>query len=199
MRVGDGGRRARVQRAAGGRAGDRRRGQGCEDAPGLWREVQGIGFRGSLRAIQRHIERWRATASSAPRPPSPRQARWWLTLAAARLSDGQQRYVARLTEACAPIRAAQRLAVAFGGVLRGGNASALGPWLEEAARSDLAAFRDFAAGLRGDQASIEAAVREPWSNGQTEGQVNKPKMLKRQMHGRASVPLLRQRMLATAA
>ncbi len=52
---------------------------------------------------------------------------------------------------------------------------------------------------RRDQASIEAAIREPWSNGQTEGQVNKLKMLKRQMYGRAGLPLLRQRMLATAA
>ena len=64
--------------------------------------------------------------------------------------------------------------------------------------SELSAFRDFAAGLRRDLTSIEAAVREPWSNGQTEGQVNKLKMLKRQMYGRAGVPLLRQRMLGAA-
>lgn len=182
--------------------------EGCEDALVLWREVQALGFRGSLRTLQRHVERWRATgrraevlrgAPSAPRPPSPRQARWWLTLPTERLSEGQQRYVARLTEGCAPIRDAQRLAVAFGVVLRGGDASALGPWLEEATQSGLASFGDFAAGLRRDQASIEAAIREPWSNGQTEGQVNKLKMLKRQMYGRAGLPLLRQRMLATAA
>ncbi|TAK27886.1 MAG: ISL3 family transposase [Myxococcaceae bacterium] len=183
--------------------------EGCEDALVLWREVQEIGFRGSLRTIQRHVERWRATgrrtdvlratASSAPRPPSPRQVRWWLTLPAERLSEGQRCYVARLTEACAPIRAARQLAVTFGVVLRGGEANALGPWLEDATESGLTSFQDFAAGLRRDQASIEAAIREPWSNGQTEGQVNKLKMLKRQMYGRAGLPLLRQRMLATAA
>ena len=182
---------------------------GCEDAQLLWREVQAIGFRGSLRTIQRHVERWRATdqradvlratASSAPRPPSPRQARWWLTLPADRLSEGQRRFVTRLTETCAPIRAAQQLAVAFGVVLRGGEANKLEPWLEEATQSGLTCFRDFAAGLRRDQASIEAAIREPWSNGQTEGQVNKLKMLKRQMYGRAGLSLLRLRMLATAA
>jgi transposase len=125
--------------------------------------------------------------------------RWWLTLPAERLSEGQQCYVARLTEACAPIRAARQLAVTFGVVLRGGEANALGPWLEEATESGLTSFQDFAAGLRRDQASIEAAIREQWSNGQTEGQVNKLKMLKRQMYGRAGLPLFRQRMLATAA
>ncbi|MDO9018016.1 MAG: transposase [Deltaproteobacteria bacterium] len=125
--------------------------------------------------------------------------RWWLTLPAERLSEGQRRYVARLTEACAPIRIARQLAVGFGVVLRVGDARELGPWLEEATQSGLTSFRDFAAGLRRDQASIEAAIREPWSNGQTEGQVNKLKVLKRQKYGPAGLPLLRQRMLAAAA
>ena len=36
---------------------------------------------------------------------------------------------------------------------------------------------------------------EPWSNGQTEGQINKLKTLKRAMYGRAGVDLLRARMM----
>lgn len=182
--------------------------EGCEDALVLWREVQALGFRGSLRTVQRHVRSWRttgtraevlrATARTAPRPPSPRQARWWLLFPPERLSEDQRRYVVRLTAACAPISTARRLAVAFGQVLRGGQVSALTAWLNEAAQSEVSAFRDFAAGLRRELASIEAAVREPWSNGQTEGQVNKLKMLKRQMYGRASVPLLRQRLVGVA-
>jgi transposase len=35
----------------------------------------------------------------------------------------------------------------------------------------------------------------PWSNGQTEGQINRFKTLKRSMYGRASIELLRARML----
>ena len=38
----------------------------------------------------------------------------------------------------------------------------------------------------------------PWSNGQTEGQVNKLKLLKRSMYGRAKLDLLRQRLLRAA-
>jgi Transposase len=39
------------------------------------------------------------------------------------------------------------------------------------------------------------AVLEPWSNGRTEGQINKLKTLKRTMYGRAGVNLLRARLM----
>jgi transposase len=45
---------------------------------------------------------------------------------------------------------------------------------------------------------VRAGLSEPWSNGQTEGQVNRLKLLKRQSYGRAGLPLLRQRVLAAA-
>ena len=119
-------------------------------------------------------------------------------LPAARLTTEQQRYVHELTKASLPIRAAQELAVEFGRVLRTHDMPALEPWLVRAETSDLTEFRDFAAGLRRDGAAIRAAIEHARSNGQTEGQVNKLKMLKRQMYGRASVPLLRQRLLHAA-
>jgi len=72
------------------------------------------------------------------------------------------------------------------------------PWLEQAEASQFAELRDFAAGLRRDARAVEAALTQPWSNGQTEGQVTKLKRLERRMYGRAGVPLLRQRMLLAA-
>jgi hypothetical protein len=48
------------------------------------------------------------------------------------------------------------------------------------------------------QVIVRAALTSPWSNGQTEGQVTKVKLLKRQAYGRASLHLLRQRMLCLA-
>jgi len=45
-------------------------------------------------------------------------------------------------------------------------------------------------GLSADLDAVEAALREPWSNGQTEGQINRLKMLKRQMYGAAGIDLL---------
>lgn len=63
-------------------------------------------------------------------------------------------------------------------MVRDGAVAELMPWLEAAESSAIAAF---ARGLRKDRAAVEAALREPWSNGQTEGQINRLKLLKRQM------------------
>ena len=52
--------------------------------------------------------------------------------------------------------------------------------------------------LRSDCAAVAAALREPWSNGQTEGQINRLKTLKRQMYGRANIDLLRARLVAAS-
>lgn len=51
----------------------------------------------------------------------------------------------------------------------------------------------FAPSLRKDQTAVSAALTEPWSNGQTEGQINRLKLLKRQMYGRAGIAFLKAR------
>jgi len=53
--------------------------------------------------------------------------------------------------------------------------------------------------LKQDLSAVEAAVSEPWSNGPVEGQLNRLKMLKRQMYGRAGIELLRARLLPEPA
>jgi transposase len=61
------------------------------------------------------------------------------------------------------------------------QADALTGWLDAATKSNLAEFRSFATGLRRDQSAVEASLKYEWSNGQVEGQVNRLKMIKRQM------------------
>jgi transposase len=56
----------------------------------------------------------------------------------------------------------------------------------------------FAAGIKKDKAAVSAAITEPWSNGQTEGQITKLKLVKRQMYGRAKLDLLEARLLNAA-
>ncbi len=67
--------------------------------------------------------------------------------------------------------------------------------MTKAAASGLAEMRGFVAGLRRDLAAVKAALTYEWSNGQVEGQVNRLKMIKRMMYGRANFDLLRQRVL----
>jgi transposase len=71
-------------------------------------------------------------------------------------------------------------------------------WLEDAASSSVDAVKTFAAGLRQNDAAVRAALTMPWSSRQAEGQINKLKLLKRQTYGRASLDLLRRRMLLAA-
>jgi transposase len=71
-------------------------------------------------------------------------------------------------------------------------------WLADADASGVPVIETFAAGLRGDSGAIGAALTTPWSNGQTEGQVNRLKLIKRQMFGHASFELLRRRVLLAA-
>ncbi len=74
----------------------------------------------------------------------------------------------------------------------------LNAWLAEARACGIGAVETFAARLEVDGAAVRAALTEPWSSGQAEGQVNRLKLLKRQSYGRASFDLLRRRVLLAA-
>jgi transposase len=87
------------------------------------------------------------------------------------------------------------LTESFAELVRQRQPEGLDSWLERAAKSGLAAFRRFAGGLRDDYEAVKAGLTLPWSTGPVEGQINRLKMLKRQMYGRANIDLLRQRVL----
>jgi hypothetical protein len=66
------------------------------------------------------------------------------------------------------------------------------PWIVAASQSLIASF---ASGITKDIAAVHAALLQPWSNGQTEGQITKLKLVKRQMYGRAKIDLLQARLI----
>ena len=84
-------------------------------------------------------------------------------------------------------------------MIRARNASALEPWLKDATESEVPELRTFAAGVKRDQAAIQAALTYEWSQGQVEGQVHRLKLIKSQAYGRAGFNLLRHRVLARSA
>jgi len=100
-----------------------------------------------------------------------------------------------LKAASAEFTAMRRLAMRFRGLLRGGTVEDLDAWLIDARGSGIYAMQRFARAIRQDIEAVRNAVSEPWSNGQTEGQINKLKTLKRAMYGRAGDDLLRARMM----
>jgi transposase len=91
---------------------------------------------------------------------------------------------------------ARQLMERFHQIIRGRDADALASWLIDTSKSLLASFAN---GIKRDFAAVSAAVTEPWSNGQTEGQITKLKLVKRQMYGRAKLDLLRARLIAHAS
>src|SRR5437016_6182853 len=69
----------------------------------------------------------------------------------------------------------------------------LDPWLKRATTSALEAMQRFATGLSEDYEAVKAGVTLPWSTSPVEGHINRLKMLKRQMFGRARLDLLGRR------
>lgn len=193
--------------------------EGCHNAHELWQEIRSQGFVGQPAIVRQYVARWRpqpgrpgpsvrksVADDTQPIPParqptpvpSPRQARWILLRDSGMLTPEEHAYRDALLETDAGIREAQQLAADFGTMVRTRDQLALIGWLERAEASGQPELRSFAAGLRRDQPAVEAALSSAWSNGQTEGQVNRLKTLKRQMYGRANLDLLRTRFLYAA-
>ena len=129
-----------------------------------------------------------------PRLPSARQATW-LLLQPGKLDDEQHSAVAKLCQLFPQIERAKELAQAFTRIVRGRSYTELNEWLRSAMRSKLKEFVSFARGLSEDYGAVKNALRYVWSNGQLEGQVNRLKLIKRAMYGRAKFDLLRARVL----
>ena len=72
--------------------------------------------------------------------------------------------------------------------MRQGVVADLDGWIDDALRSPIGRF---GRGVAADKEAIAAAIEEPWSNGQTGGQITKLKLVKQQMYGRAHLDLLR--------
>jgi len=192
---------------------------GCRNAHQLWQEIRSQGFPGQAAIVRQYLARWRPQPGRPGRPPrqtaasdgtpgrpappptrvlSPRQARWLLLRAWDGLTPEEQMYRTALLDESPAIREAQQLAADFGVLVRAKDRPTLSTWFDRAEASALPEIRSFAVGLRRDQAAVEAAITSVWSNGQTEGQVNRLKVLKRQMYGRAKLDLLRKRFLHAA-
>lgn len=177
----------------------------------LWRELRDQGYTASDSGIRRVVSTWRA---AAPQPGvagepleakeelvsySAHQTRWLLWKAPEDLSEREAAYIATLKQLCPPIAEAQQLLIAFRAMLSTRQDQHLDLWLEQCEQSGSADLVGFARRLRRDYSAVVAAVQYDWSQGQVEGHINRLKMLKRQMYGRASFPLLRRRVLTNLA
>jgi transposase len=183
---------------------DRRLEEGCQNAAALHRELLQQGCRASASAVRRFVnrrlaalgqrrERANAAPVKPPAPPSLRQLSFaFLRRAEERTAEEQARLQA-LGGIDSELSEGLDLVAQFAAMTRKEQTVTLVDWLVQAEQALCPEIRGFAEGVRQDEAAVAAALGEKWSNGPVEGQVNRLKVIKRQMYGRASFRLLRAR------
>jgi transposase len=171
---------------------------GSRNGAELWRRLRKHGFRGSLRVVSewatRRRKSERAPTGALGRTTSARTVARLMSVGRDELSRSETLTVAAIETGVPLLVEARELIASFQGMIRKRAAAELGAWLTRA-RSSLVA--SFATGVMKDEAAVTAALILPWSNGQTEGQITKLKLVKRQMYGRGKIDMLQARMICT--
>ncbi len=135
---------------------------------------------------------------TADRAPTPRKIAMLFIRRPVDLTDEQRMIVERVCAADTTFARAYTLTQEFAALLRERGGDRHDAWIAATSASEVMELRRFAIVLLPDRAAIQEGLTIEWSNGQTEGNVNRLKTLKRQMYGRAGFALLRQRFLCPA-
>jgi transposase len=172
---------------------------GITNAVVLHAELQAQGWTGGIAAVRRYVRPFRTMTAAPPAPPpvpKTRQITSWLLRRPDTLTDDEQAQLAAIRARCPQLDALAGHVTSFAQMMTGRTGETdLETWLAAAEASDLPELRSFARGIRIDQQAVTNGLTLPWSSGTVEGTVNKIKMLKRQMYGRASFALLRKRIM----
>ena len=185
---------------------------GCRHGRTLFAEIRELGYVGGFSSLAQLLSPWRQppkeampvlpearhadeTTSPAARQISPQVAAALLSKLRADLTPQQEEIVDTLKQQCPSFAVMRELVSGFRTILRVGKVATLYGWMERARKTGIPALERFVRTLKQDLSAVEAAVTTPWSNGPVEGHINRLKMLKRQMYGRAGVELLRARLL----
>ena len=186
--------------------------QGCRNKAQLERELRAKGYKGSGRAMYRYLETLEPTASSrqgyasvtrqtASMQPNPlltlsaQQATWLFFRKPEDLKEEELENLRQLRQASPEIEAVYQLVEAFLSMVRERKGEQLDAWLANVEASHLEAFEAFVTGVQKDKDAVLAGLTLPWSNGPLEGNVNRLKLIKRSMYGRAEFDLLKVRVL----
>ena len=192
---------------------------GCRHGRTLFAEIRKLGYIGCYSGLAKFLSPWRqpraetrraisafpdalqlqVTTSTGSRQLSPQVAVALLGKIRAELTSKQAQIVDTLKRQCPGFAVMRKLVFSFRAILRGGKVTTLHRWMEDARKTGIHSLVRFVRTLKQDLSAVESAVSKPWSNGPVEGHINRLKMLKRQMYGRAGIELLRARLLPEPA
>jgi len=175
---------------------------GNRNSAELYRLLKAEGFAGGYDAVRRYLNRLigsggrpgRREADAKPVERKPLSARKLSFRVVNPWPDSHSaRVLARLREQNPGVHVAVTTAEELMDMIRRRTTTTLAEWATKATALGDPDLANLAASLLQDAAAVQAALTEPWSNGQVEGQVNRLKTIKRQMYGRAGFELLRAR------
>jgi transposase len=187
--------------------------QGCRTGSQLERELRAQGYKGSPRALYRYLATLEPAVNSAAKrsawsaskqpaiPPNPlltlsvQQATWLFFRKADELKPEERERLRQLRQASPQIETAYQLVEQFLRMVRERTGEQLAAWLAQVQASRLKAFDSFVTGVQQDQDAVLAGLTLPWSTGPLEGNINRLKLMKRSMYGRANFDLLKRRVL----
>jgi transposase len=183
--------------------------EGITSAAALHAEMAAaLGWTGNVQAVERYVRQFRTAdgrtrAGRAARPvpaatlvPKTRQITRWLLSRPGSLDPDDQAKLAAVTSSCPHLDALAGHIRTFAEMMtRRQGLLALEDWLTRVEADDQPQLHSFANGIRRDQQAVTAGLALPYSSAAMEGNVNKIKMIKRQMYGRAGFALLRKRVL----
>ncbi|MEU8273571.1 ISL3 family transposase, partial [Microbispora bryophytorum] len=170
--------------------------EGCTNAEHLFQEVKAMGYRGKATMVRQLVRPWRSQTTIALPPPSPptvRQATGWFLRHPETLESDEHQHLQALTAACPALAALREHVRTFAQMMMRLTGEGLEQWMKRVQADDLPELHSFVTGLRRDFDAAKAGLTLPHSSGKVEGHVNRVKMLKRQMYGRANPDLLRKR------
>jgi transposase len=159
----------------------------------LLREIRARGYRGGERTLRRWLIDARGHLQKPPTPPpvpSSRTITGWIMRPAENLNEDDTTAIKDACTRCADIAAITELAHGFTQLVRQRQGTQLEDWITKACAGPIAEIRGFANGLRKDFDAVKAGLTLARSSGAVEGAVNRVKMVKRQMFGRANFDLL---------
>ena len=165
----------------------------------LFLEIKALGYDGSYPVVRDYLSRNSpAREPLPPAPPTVRDVTNWLCRRPDTLTEDEKPRLRAILDRCPELQAASGQVRSFAAMITGLTGENLPQWIDAARTAGLPGIASFAKGLEQDLDAVTNGLTMNWSSGPVEGRVNHIKMIKRQMFGRAGLPLLRKRVLLTA-
>ncbi|MGD3111935.1 ISL3 family transposase [Streptomyces sp. YGL11-2] len=170
--------------------------EGCTNAWKLWEEIIPLGYKGSFGIVSAYIRKKRTSPGPiTAQPPAPRVVTRWILSRPESLTEIEHLRLKAVLANCPELDALTGHVRTFAHMLAERQGELLPEWLDAVRQDDLPSLHPLAAGIDRDRDAVIAGLTLPWNSGVVEGHVNRIKMLKRQMFGRAGFDLLSKRVL----